>query len=81
MAFFSAGGIALRLRVKDIPRHGRASSGVRLVQLKKDDTVAVMVRLGPAPTTESAAPAEPVAAAEPAAALAPPAEETAFAAA
>ena len=56
VAFFSAGGIALRLRVKDIPRHGRASSGVRLVQLKKDDTVAVMVRLGPAPTVEPATP-------------------------
>ena len=56
VAFFSAGGIALRLRVKDIPRHGRASSGVRLVQLKKDDTVAVMVRLGLAPTVEPVTP-------------------------
>ncbi|MGB2773673.1 MAG: DNA gyrase subunit A [Anaerolineae bacterium] len=56
VAFFSAGGIALRLRVRDIPRHGRASSGVRLVQLKKDDTVAVMVRLGLAPTAEPVTP-------------------------
>ena len=58
VAFFSAGGIALRLRVKDIPRHGRPTSGVRLVQLKKDDTVAVMVRLAPVPAAEPPA-AEP----------------------
>ena len=68
VAFFSAGGIALRLRVRDIPRHGRASSGVRLVQLKKDDTVAVMVRLGLAPTAE---PVTPTAALPPLPLLAP----------
>ncbi len=45
VTFFSAGGIALRLRVKEIPRHSRSTSGVRLVQLKKGDAVAVMVRL------------------------------------
>lgn len=57
VAFFSANGIALRLRVKDIPQQGRGTSGVRLVQLKTGDTVAVVARLSDLPATESVAPA------------------------
>jgi DNA gyrase/topoisomerase IV subunit A len=54
VAFFSAGGIALRLRVKDIPQQGRGTSGVRLVQLKAGDSVAVVARLSDLPITETA---------------------------
>ncbi len=55
VAFFSAAGITLRLRVKDIPQQGRGTSGVRLVQLKTGDTVAVVARLTEVPIVELAA--------------------------
>jgi DNA gyrase subunit A len=55
VAFFSAAGITLRLRVKDIPQQGRGTSGVRLVQLKTGDTVAVVARLTEVPIVESTA--------------------------
>ncbi len=41
----SSKGVALRLRVKDIPRMGRATRGARLMNLKGKDTVAAVARL------------------------------------
>ncbi len=41
----SAKGLALRLRVKDIPRKGRVTRGSRLMDLKDGDTVAAVARL------------------------------------
>ncbi len=41
----SAKGVALRLRVEDIPKKGRPARGSRLMDLKDKDTVAAMARL------------------------------------
>ncbi len=41
----SARGVALRLRVADIPRKGRATRGGRLMNLEPGDTVAALARL------------------------------------
>ena len=38
--FISTGGIVLRTKVEQIKRAGRATMGVRVVNLKKGDTVA-----------------------------------------
>ncbi|MFQ5408029.1 MAG: DNA gyrase subunit A [Anaerolineales bacterium] len=45
ITIISANGQALRTRVKDIGRYGRATMGTRLMNLKHDDTVASVARL------------------------------------
>ena len=38
-------GIAIRMAVKDIRVAGRATQGVRLIRLKKDDQIASVVKV------------------------------------
>lgn len=45
ITIISAGGVALRTRVKDVSRAGRATRGVRLMTLQEGDSVASVARL------------------------------------
>jgi DNA gyrase subunit A len=48
LTIISAGGVVLRTKVKDISRTGRATRGVRLMELQAGDTVASMARVAEA---------------------------------
>ncbi len=41
----SASGLIIRMKVKNISRTGRATRGVRLMVLEKDDSVASVARI------------------------------------
>ena len=45
ITIISAGGVALRQRVSDIPKTGRATRGSRLINLREGDAVASVARL------------------------------------
>jgi DNA gyrase subunit A len=60
LTLMSAGGLVLRTRVKSIPHKGRATQGVRLVELGSGDTVAAVARV-----VSAALPAVEAPAAEP----------------
>jgi len=45
VTIISSGGIVLRLRVVDISVQGRATKGVSLMKLEKDDTIAAVARI------------------------------------
>lgn len=45
ITLISAGGIVLRLKVKDISEQGRSTRGVRLMDILKGDSVAALARL------------------------------------
>ena len=45
ITIISANGVALRQRVSDIPKTGRATRGSRLINLREGDSVASVARL------------------------------------
>jgi DNA gyrase subunit A len=64
LVFISAGGMVQRTPVRGINRYGRASQGVRLMNLKDDDTVSAVALVAesdedPEAAGESTAPTEP----------------------
>jgi DNA gyrase subunit A len=64
LVFISAGGMVQRTPVRGINRYGRASQGVRLMNLKDDDTVSAVALVAeseddPDATVETIASAEP----------------------
>jgi len=48
LTLISAGGVVLRLRVGDISRSGRATRGVKIMNVEGDDTVASLARIAAA---------------------------------
>ena len=63
LVFISAGGMVQRTPVRGINRYGRASQGVRLMNLKDDDTVSAVALVaesaeGPEPPVDGATAAE-----------------------
>jgi DNA gyrase subunit A len=50
----SAGGVALRQKVRDIPQSGRAARGSRLINLREGDSVASVARLADVAQTDAA---------------------------
>jgi DNA gyrase subunit A len=60
LVFISAGGMVQRTPVRGINRYGRASQGVRLMNLKDDDTVSAVALVAESePDAESEAAGEP----------------------
>ena len=45
LTIISVGGVVLRLKVSDIARSGRATRGVRVMELQTGDTVASLARI------------------------------------
>jgi DNA gyrase subunit A len=45
LTIISSGGVVLRMQVRDIRQAGRATRGVRLIGLQKDDSVASLARI------------------------------------
>jgi DNA gyrase subunit A len=46
LTLISAGGVAIRLKVKDVKVSGRSTRGVRLMRLREGDYVASVARIG-----------------------------------
>jgi DNA gyrase subunit A len=46
LTLISAGGVAIRLKVKDVKASGRSTRGVRLMRLREGDYVASVARIG-----------------------------------
>jgi DNA gyrase subunit A len=59
LVFVSTGGMVQRTPVRGINRYGRASQGVRLMNLKDDDTVSAVALVAESSVEEDAAPAAP----------------------
>jgi len=59
LLIMTAGGIVIRVRVSEIRRIGRATEGVRLINLAPDDRVASIERVGAKPEADSGADVSP----------------------
>ena len=56
----STKGVVIRQLIQEIPRYGRSSQGVRVMNLDKSDTVASLARIEPSTEDEAEEPADEI---------------------